>query len=423
MKIKVLQSYKDVTIFQPTDYYFQFDYPKINLTNKTKYFMFPVVGTQFNALSIPASSLDYEVWGYSFMGVPDAATFLPEFNDPAYPYKAIVPHISIPPGPSGGVAGFNGYRKPEDTGYTLSVSGAEWTNFKSLVNGMPKGRRVLSANQYWWNDIDIFTVMGFDYYKETIDGISYAGAKFTTPWSQQNTQDAASSFGAFLALSKNQGLSFDYVATDNETQGKYWLNGNNSEPGTFGTGNPVDGIPFPSSDARWLSAIASDPRFTTLKHPNTNKSFAREFLQNYGDMVKYDPLQVESSYKTTNCIGWPNVTNVFESIGFMKDWAVEPLTGAEYVLDTFENAVYRYTTQGPTTTITNIDYTTNTIKLSTSVTDSELTFDQMPSKLIYLNTSTPYQYYAFSIQQVYYPAGNPFYNTGTGVYSLIYYEA
>lgn len=349
MKLKILQSYKDVSIFQPTDYYFQFDYPKINLTNKTKYFIFPVVGKQFNALTTPVSASDYEVWGYSFLGEPDATTFLPIFNDPSYPYKAIVPQISIPAGPSGGVAGDNGYRKPADTGYTLSTSGADWTNFKSLVNGMPKGRRVLSANQYWWSDVDIFTNMGFTYYKNTIDGISYAGVSFTTPWLAQNTQDAASSFNAFLTLSQNQGLSFDYVATDNETQYTWWLNGVNSYTGPFGYGSPSNGIPYPKGDARWLSAVASDPRFTTLKHPDTNKTWSREFLQNYGDMVKNDPLQVESSYVSSNGFGWPNVTNVFEPIGFMKDWLQELFSSAEYVLDTFEGAVYRYTTGSPIT--------------------------------------------------------------------------
>jgi hypothetical protein len=351
MKLKILQSYKDVSIFQSDDYYYQFDYPKINLTNKTKYFIFPVVGKQFNALSVPRTASDYEVWGYSFVGEPDAETFLPVFNDPAYLYKAIVPQISIPAGPSGGVAGFNGYRSPADTGYTLGITGisaAEWTNFKSLVNGMPKGRRVLSANQYWWNDVDIFTSMGFNYYKNTIDGISYAGVSFTTPWLGQNTQDAASSFGEFLTLSKSEGLSFDYVATDNEYSFVWWLDGANSRNDQFGSGNnsDLDNLK-PRGDARVISAIVSDPRFTTYRHPITDKSFADEFLSNYGDLVENDPLQVESSYARTNGFAWPNTTSVFRSLGFLKTWLHDAPTATEYTIDD-TGRVYRYSYNSPT---------------------------------------------------------------------------
>jgi alpha-tubulin suppressor-like RCC1 family protein len=81
------------------------------------------------------------------------------------------------------------------------------------------------------------------------------------------------------------------------------------------------------------------------------------------------------------------------------------------------------TVNGTTNTISNIDYTTNSITLSSSVSVSSITFNQMPSKLIYLNSSTSYQYYAFSQQKVYYPPGNPSYNGGTRIYSLVYYDS
>jgi hypothetical protein len=81
------------------------------------------------------------------------------------------------------------------------------------------------------------------------------------------------------------------------------------------------------------------------------------------------------------------------------------------------------TVNGTTNTITNIDYDYNNITLSSSVSGSSITFNQMPSKLIYLNSSTSYQYYAFSQQKVYYPSGNPSYNGGTRIYSLIYYDS
>ena len=80
------------------------------------------------------------------------------------------------------------------------------------------------------------------------------------------------------------------------------------------------------------------------------------------------------------------------------------------------------TVNGTATTITNIDYITNIITLSSSISSSSITFNQMPSKLIYLNSNTSYQYYAFSIQRVYYPVGNAYYNSGTRINSLVYYE-
>jgi alpha-tubulin suppressor-like RCC1 family protein len=77
---------------------------------------------------------------------------------------------------------------------------------------------------------------------------------------------------------------------------------------------------------------------------------------------------------------------------------------------------------GANKNITNIDYTTNNITISDSVSGSSITFNQMFSKIIYLNSPAYYQYYAFSQQRVKYPSGNPYYNTGTRIYSLVYYE-
>jgi alpha-tubulin suppressor-like RCC1 family protein len=77
---------------------------------------------------------------------------------------------------------------------------------------------------------------------------------------------------------------------------------------------------------------------------------------------------------------------------------------------------------GANKNITNIDYDYNNITLSSSVSGSSITFNQMFSKIIYLNSPAYYQYYAFSQQRVKYPASNPSYNTGTRIYSLVYYE-
>ena len=79
------------------------------------------------------------------------------------------------------------------------------------------------------------------------------------------------------------------------------------------------------------------------------------------------------------------------------------------------------TVNGTANTITNIVYSTNQVTLSSYVAGSSITFNQMPSKLIYLNSNTSYQYYAFSIQRVYYPVGNPYDNSGTRILSLVYY--
>jgi hypothetical protein len=73
-------------------------------------------------------------------------------------------------------------------------------------------------------------------------------------------------------------------------------------------------------------------------------------------------------------------------------------------------------------TITSINYSTNQVTLSSDVAVSSITFNQMPSKLIYLNSIVSYTYYAFSQQRVYYPNGNKSDNGGTRIYSLIYYE-
>lgn len=80
------------------------------------------------------------------------------------------------------------------------------------------------------------------------------------------------------------------------------------------------------------------------------------------------------------------------------------------------------TVNGTATTITSINYSTNQVTLSSYVAGSSITCNQVSSKLIYLNSNISYQYYAFSQQRVYYPPGNPSYNTGTNVNSLVYYE-
>jgi hypothetical protein len=115
-------------------------------------------------------------------------------------------------------------------------------------------------------------------------------------------------------------------------------------------------------------------------------------------------------------------TSIYAVVGDVTVTIIKSLGQNVYTVSDSTKLYTGMTVNGTSKVITNIDYSANKVTLSNSVTGSSIIFNQMPSKLIYLNSSASYQYYAFSQQRIYYPPGNQPYNTTTRIRSLLYYD-
>ena len=229
-------------------------------------------------IGMPASitsALDYEVWGahYSpnlFEGNQPIYTF----NNPQYKLHSVVPTISSNATSNSDT---NIWRKPEDTdasAFTPDII----SRIKTDLQAVPPKRRVLNAEHWWKLDIGCPRNYHDVYYKNSPDGMTYIdGDRVLTCWLDTNAQDCSDSFGAFLQKCIDVGITFDYVMSDQEEQNNYWIDGRNSYPGS----EPTSSLSLALHDARRISAIVQDNRFTTYENPITNKTFAEEFMENY----------------------------------------------------------------------------------------------------------------------------------------------
>jgi len=236
----------------------------------------------------PSSALDYEVWAAHWSGNMFGVNN-PEygrFGHPNYELLSIVPGIPI------FGTNYNGFRMPSDTN-SASITSANFQEFKNKITSVPSGRRVMLP-YYWLPDIGCYTKLHDQYYRNTSDGVVYDDGtrqdRILTCWLDNNSNDCADSFRSFLQRCINDGFNFDYIMNNQETQDNYWIDGRNSYPNwlddTDGDGyrnDPSPGIDSASfmHDARRVSAIMSDSRFTSYVNPYTGKTFAQEFMENY----------------------------------------------------------------------------------------------------------------------------------------------
>jgi len=168
---------------------------------------------------------------------------------------------------------------------------------------------------------------------------------------------------------------------------------------------------------QWYNSLSGvDGEYVWIKFPIGIKAKYLFVLQN---SVQFYAL----NYTILGSNDGTNWTSIYAVSGDVTVTIAQSLGQNVYKVSDATKLYKGMTVNGTTNTITNIDYDYNNITLSSSVSGSSITFNQMPSKLIYLNSSTSYQYYAFSQQKVYYPPGNPSYNGGTRIYSLIYYDS
>ena len=215
------------------------------------------------------SALDYEVWATTWVEMFDYPTVQFEFGNPSYSYHSVVSSVDIRGNE------YNGYRPPEDTTAT-SIPSAYINEFKDKFDLIPAGRRAIKA-WYWLPDVGCYTNRHHEYYKVP-DGTTYLNQRVLTCWLDQNSDDCADSFEAFLVKCRDAGFTFDYIINDQEAQDNYWIDGRNS---SASSGVPATPQANAQADARRISAIVADDSFDLYVNPVTNKTFADEFMENY----------------------------------------------------------------------------------------------------------------------------------------------
>ena len=291
-------------------------------------------------LSIPQSSLDYRLWiphWYGHLMWTNSNQY--DFTNVNYPYKAIVPSVIVP---YSGSIPYNGQRYPTNGGGTLNTtysplntpSSPLWDRFKTRINLIPQTRRCITGS-YWYADLNYYTKGVVDYYKDTLkDGTTWQGSTFLTPWAETNYLHCKQSYQSFLNKCKTDNVIFDYFQDDREEQHFFYLNGHHTDntnggtPSSFGTlscphivtdggicssGQWVSGGRL-VQDARYISAIINDSRFTTKINPRTNMTFAQEFIEHFKKLwqnhwyFKNIPLPNPFPSYTEILSPWVNIT-------------------------------------------------------------------------------------------------------------------
>jgi hypothetical protein len=238
------------------------------------------------------SSEDYEIWAFAFFGtVPGLNMFSQNVSSQYrwgttdYEYNAIVPTVRI----YSLDTSYNGHRLPG-----ISDSGTDtyfdFDFFKEKIQTIPESRRAVDG-YYWWPDVSIYSKAHENYYKNTSDGMTYDGDVLLSPWLETNAEDTANSLKAFLDRCVEENITFSYFIDDKEANDYFWLNGRNSFnynwlPDSNGDGYPEDprpNVPYAEkmSDARVISAIVTDPRFTSYVNPSSGLSLSDQFIENY----------------------------------------------------------------------------------------------------------------------------------------------
>lgn len=197
------------------------------------------------------------------------------------------------------------------------TAGMDATRFNNLITrynnaGVPAGRRVMLP-QYWYteppssqrNDPNSTRPdRGEDYYKNTSDGVTYTGSlplldhetapvKLPSVFGYQSATEVHQSLTNFINQCREEGILFDYVGHDFESQSRFSVGGfETSFAGPFGpTGMPseISGsnavVPLQffkaMPDPRIVHATVYDPRFAGLTLQHTGKSLADTIVDKY----------------------------------------------------------------------------------------------------------------------------------------------
>lgn len=332
-------SYTDnsVSLNQGAKYYYkskvEFNGVSSDFSNLSDY------GT-ISGLSAPTGPQDYEVFAIHFysggsantntlgsfsrgmfdqtlstqnkIAVWDGTNFVYNSN---FAFKAIVPNMTIPSPPNA----FGGtYRNPAITTYSPSTN-TQWENFVRAGKSLPINRRVLNLGP-WWVDCNPFVFATIDPYRNTTDGTTFCSdpsntatcKKYLTPWLENNSNEAGNIFSQFLNKCKTSNFVFSWVIDDRENINYFYLNGANNGRAFTSAGGTRSKATIAKSwspiqedtDSRLIQAIINDTRFTTLKNPITNKTFAEEFMDNFNEILAADPLYNGSDRLVT----LPNLT-------------------------------------------------------------------------------------------------------------------
>jgi hypothetical protein len=257
------------------------------LPNATNYVNYST-GTYASEISAPKSATGYALWANAFTS-DDMFTYSADdrykWGATSYVYLGIVPAVNI----SGN--SYNGYRTPGVTNNS-DISSSMLSTVKSRLSSIPPTRRCLGVF-YYWPDCNLYTKEHQTYYRAKNDGTTYSGSTFMTPWMDVNLNEAKLSFTSLLQNFASSGVTFDYVIDDKEAQYYFTLDGNNTynywNNYTY-YGYPQDPYPnlayeTPMPDARVMSAVYADSRFSSYVNPSTGLTFGGEFLVNYKNMI------------------------------------------------------------------------------------------------------------------------------------------
>jgi hypothetical protein len=316
-----------------------YDY-KTSITDETLIARTPDI-YDTTSLNPAQSSLDYRLWIPHWVGSymwSNSNQY--DFTNINYPYKAIVPSTLIP---YSGSIPYNGQRYPTTGGGAPNTvyspintpSNPLWDTFKTRVNSIPISRRCVNGS-YWFSDLNYYTKGVVDYYKQFYrDGTIWQGNTFLTPWAETNFQDSKASYQSFLNKCKTDNVIFDYFMDDREEQHFFYLDGwhndNTSggtprslgttscshiitDGGTCSNGAWVSGGRI-VQDARYISAIINDSRFTAKKNSKTNMTFAEEFIDHFKKLwqnhwyFKNIPLPDPFPSYTEILSPWTNITS------------------------------------------------------------------------------------------------------------------
>jgi hypothetical protein len=258
------------------------------------------------------SAADYEVFGIHWpSGDMTSGLVSPiyRYGNPSFELYSIVPIPSVASNE------YNGYRIPENLD-SSSISDAALASAKSLMDIIPPGRKSLHV-RYWYPDIANYTVRHTNFYKNTSDGTTYLGERVLTCWADNSSDDCVANYTAFLDRCTGTGFTFDYVVNDQEAQDNYYIEGLNSYAQYPFTSTESG---YAQSEARRISAIVADDRFTTYANPTTGKTFAAEFLETYNSLRTQAGLSADTRSYLDILAPFLGVTGITNYVSITKYW-------------------------------------------------------------------------------------------------------
>lgn len=237
-----------------------------------------------------SKSVNYEIFGAVFqVTIPTGQEI-----------ETLVPMIF----PGKAIGSSNPFISSVSPGSVVGPTDNQMDLFAEELSSVPPGRRVLDPRFWGFATMSSLNKSVDNYYMQTSDGILYntndseceageesdpsTGVRFLGPWQDQHNDDTNKSFRSFLQDCVSRGLTFDYISDDQES---HWLTYflNTREYNTY-DGNLQAEYENPNSpswkitpDARRVSAIVRDPRFTTYVFEG--KTFAQHLVDTYKEIL------------------------------------------------------------------------------------------------------------------------------------------